>query len=207
MSDVILHNSGNVELAALRPRERIVVTARELFQKHGVKGVGVDAIAETALTNKMTLYRHFGSKDDLIVECMQRAIDESLQWWDSLEVEHPGDARTQLKVWLERCNDCLVSDERGCEMATTAVELTEDDHPARKVIEAGKKQHRDRFIDLCRRAGLAEPEQLADTLWLLFEGARISRQSEGAEGPCAHFKRMAEAMITAADRPKNSNGR
>ena len=49
-----------------RPRERIVASAQDLFHRHGIRGVGVDTIAEAAGTNKMTLYRHFGSKDELI---------------------------------------------------------------------------------------------------------------------------------------------
>ena len=49
-------------MVPLKPRERIVSTARDLFRKHGIRGIGVDAIAEAADTNKMTLYRHFGSK-------------------------------------------------------------------------------------------------------------------------------------------------
>ncbi len=53
------------------PRDRIVSTACQLFREHGIRGIGVDAIAEAAATNKMTLYRHFGSKDDLVCESAQ----------------------------------------------------------------------------------------------------------------------------------------
>jgi len=60
-----------------RPRDRIVGTARSLFHKLGFRGVGVDTIAEEAGTNKMTLYRHFDSKDDLIVECLRSAAMEA----------------------------------------------------------------------------------------------------------------------------------
>ncbi|MGL4313355.1 MAG: TetR/AcrR family transcriptional regulator [Sphingomonas sp.] len=198
MSDTILQHDRMDEAAALRPRDRIVATARDLFHRHGIRAVGVDAIAEAAQSNKMTLYRHFRSKDELIVECMQRAVDESILWWDHLDAEHPGDPRGQISAWIACGAACIEADERGCEMATAAIDLAEDDHPARRVIEAGKKSHRDRFVSLCVRARLAEPELVADTLWLLLEGARISRQSAGAEGPSAHFKRMAEAMIAAA---------
>src|ERR1700682_3805575 len=61
------------ELAAAppKPRERIISTARDLFRKHGIRGIGVDAIAEVAGTNKMTLYCHFGSKDDLVIACLR----------------------------------------------------------------------------------------------------------------------------------------
>ena len=59
-------------VAPPKPRERIINTARDLFRKYGIRGIGVDAIADAADTNKMTLYRHFGSKDDLVVACTAR---------------------------------------------------------------------------------------------------------------------------------------
>src|SRR2546423_1434165 len=74
-----------------RPRERIVATARDMFHRHGIRGIGVDAIAEAAGTNKMTLYRHFGSKDDLVVECLRRVASDADAFWAELESAHPGD--------------------------------------------------------------------------------------------------------------------
>ena len=67
------------DAAAERPRERIVACALDLFHRNGIRGVGVEAIVEAAHTNKMTLYRHFGSKDDLILEYLNykgRKTDE-----------------------------------------------------------------------------------------------------------------------------------
>src|ERR1700722_20465065 len=74
-----------------RPRERIVTTAQDLFHRHGIRGVGVDAIAEAAGTNKMTLYRHFGSKDDLVVEYLNKVASEADAVWQELEAAHPDD--------------------------------------------------------------------------------------------------------------------
>ncbi len=67
------------------PRERIVSTASELFREHGIRGIGVDAIADAALTNKMTLYRHFGSKDELVCETLRRACEKAEAIWRDLE--------------------------------------------------------------------------------------------------------------------------
>jgi len=67
------------DFGLMRPRERIIRTARELFRKHGIRGVGVDTIAEQAGTNKMTLYRHFGSKDDLIIACLRDVAGDAEQ--------------------------------------------------------------------------------------------------------------------------------
>lgn len=180
-----------------RPRERIVTTARDLFHKHGLRGIGVDAIAEAAGTNKMTLYRHFGSKDELIVECLQKTADESLAKWQLLEADFPGDPAAQLKAWVERAAGWIDGDGRGCDLANAAVELTDGDHPARRVIEQCKSAHRAHLVAICKAAGIAEADLLADTLSLLIEGARVSRQSVGAEGPSAKFVRMSEAVISA----------
>ena len=182
---------------APRPRDRILTTARDLFRRHGIRGIGVDTIAEAAGTNKMTLYRHFGSKDDLICACLQTVARESEEVWAELAAAHPDDPKAQLRQWMRECAECIGSDDRGCDLANAAVELTEHDHPARKLIEDVKKSYRDRLAALCASAGVRQPELLADTLCLMFEGARVSRQSTGAEGPSARFLRMSEAVIAA----------
>jgi AcrR family transcriptional regulator len=180
-----------------RPRERIVSTARLLFHKFGIRSIGVDAIAEAAGTNKMTLYRHFGSKDDLVCECLKSVARDIEGLWSDIERAYPGDPLAQLHDWVRRCADCVLNDGRGCDLANAAVELTEVDHPARKLIEDVKRHHRNRLAALCGDAGASQPELLADTLSLLLEGARVSRQSVGAEGPSARFVRMSEAVIAA----------
>jgi AcrR family transcriptional regulator len=184
------------EAQVRRPRERILAAARELFRRHGIHGVGVEAIADAAKTNKMALYRHFGSKDELVVAYLQSVVGEVDDIWTALERDHPGDGRKQLKAWLSLAEVCIASDERGCELATSAIELTAKDHPGRKIIEDLKVDHRKRLVTLCRRAGVSQPSVLADTLTLLLEGARVSRQSAGAKGPSAKFMKTAKAVIT-----------
>ncbi len=180
-----------------KPRDRIVATARDLFHHHGIRNVGVEAIAEAAGTNKMTLYRHFGSKDELIVECLRAFADEAEASWQALEARHPGDPMAQLRGWVRQGAECVLVDGRGCALANAAVELTESDHPARRLIEHCKTAYQERLVHLCKAAGIAQAELLADALSLLLEGARVSRQSVGVEGPSARFVRMSEAVITA----------
>ena len=180
-----------------KPRDRIVATARDLFHRHGLRNVGVEAIAEAAGTNKMTLYRHFGSKDELIVECLREVAAEGEAQWRQLGARHEGDPTAQLLAWVRQGAECVLNDGRGCALANAAVELTEADHPARRLIEEKKRGYRDRLVGLCEAAGIAQAELLADALSLLLEGARVSRQSVGAEGPSARFVRMSEAMIAA----------
>jgi AcrR family transcriptional regulator len=192
--DEAMENCG---VLPLKPRERIISTARDLFRKHGIRGIGVDAIADAADSNKMTLYRHFGSKDDLVVACLRDVGGEADAIWNGFERDYPGDPLAQLHAWVRAGAECIGDDGRGCDMANVAVELAESDHPARQVIEEFKTKQRDRLARLCRDAGIAQADLLADTLSLLLEGARVSRQSVGVEGPCAHFITIGEAVIAA----------
>ena len=183
------------------PRERILATAAELFYRHGIRAVGVEAIAEAAGTNKMTLYRHFASKDELVAEYLRRLADKATSLWDRLSSQYPGDARAQLRGWLKEMAARVGSDdERGCALANAAVELPEKEHPARRVIETFKTAQRRRIIELCSAADLIDPEMLADELFLLLEGARVTAQSIGRDGLSDRFVRMGEAMIAAHER-------
>ena len=183
------------------PRERILAVAADLFYRHGIRAIGVEAIAEAAGTNKMTLYRHFTSKDELVAEYLRRLAEKASASWDRLAAEHPGNPRAQLRGWLENMAAHVGSDDqRGCALANAAVELPEKDHPARRVIEAFKTGQRQRIIDLCAAAELAQPEMLADELFLLLEGARVTAQSIGRDGLGDRLIRMGEAMIAAHER-------
>jgi len=183
------------EHAAVRPRERIIKTARDLFRRHGIRGVGVDTIAEKAGTNKMTLYRHFHSKDELVIACLRDFEHDADLLWQSLEIADPGNPLAQLHGWVRVAAGYACGDMRGCDMANVAVELAEDQHPARHVIEEFKTAQRNRLARLCRDAGIGQADQLADTLALLVEGARVSVQSVGLAGPGARFISIAEAVI------------
>ncbi len=186
------------------PRERILAAAKDLFYRNGIRAVGVDAIAEAAGTNKMTLYRHFVSKDELVAEYLRRCGKGEESGWDRLRAAHPGDPLAQLRAWLKEMSDHIVNrDERGCPLANAAVELAAKDHPARRVIEECKAATRVKMIELCRAAGLNEPDLLADELNLMLEGARVTAQSVGADGLGARLERMSEALI-GAHAPKQS---
>jgi AcrR family transcriptional regulator len=180
----------------LPPRARILAAAGELFYRHGIRAVGVETIAETAGTNKMTLYRHFESKDALVAEYLRQFASSADGCWERFAQRHPGDPMAQLLAWLEDMARHLVApDERGCALANAAIELPEKNHPARRVIEEYKRAQRARLVRLCEQAGLSDPEMLADELHLLLEGARVTAQSVGTEGLAARLLHMGKAMI------------
>ena len=180
------------------PRERLLTVAGELFYRQGIRAVGVEAIAEAAGTNKMTLYRHFSSKDELVAEYLRQTGRQADRCWGRYREAHPGDPLGQVRAWLAEMAEHLAdANSRGCALANAAVELPEKGHPARCVIEEFKNAQRQRLIELCREAGLSEPDMLADELHLLLEGARVTSQSVGPDGLGARLMRMGEAMIAA----------
>ena len=180
---------------AVRPRERILAAARDLFNRHGVRGVGVELIAEAAGTNKMTLYRHFQSKDELVLAYVRDIAADAEAMWTELAEGHPGKPMAQLQAWLMLAAECVTDEGHGCELANAAVALTEDGHIAQRLIEKLKIDQHHRLAALCRAAGIAEAEALADALMLLMEGARVSRLTAGEKGPGADFLHTAKIVI------------
>src|SRR3977135_3804679 len=82
------------------PRERILAVAADLFYRHGIRAVGVEAIAEAAGTNKMQLYRPFDSKDELVAEYLRQAAKQADRCWDSYKSAHPDDPLAQIRARL-----------------------------------------------------------------------------------------------------------
>jgi AcrR family transcriptional regulator len=186
-----------------RPRERILQAARQLFYRDGINAVSVDAVAAAAGTNKMTLYRHFDSKDALISAYLGELAAEGEGVWEEARAARPGNPQAQLRYLMKRVSQFAAeSTGRGCALANAAVELAERRHPARKLVEAHKRRQCERLIGLCREAGYQHPERVADELFLLVEGARVSLQSVGPEGPGARLFALAEALLAKAPRRK-----
>jgi hypothetical protein len=131
------------------------------------------------------------------VACLRDVGREVEALWSGVEATYPGDPLAQLSAWIRCGAECAGGDGRGCDMANAAVELAEIGHPARHVIEEFKTTQRDRLAQLCRDAGIAKADLLADALSLLLEGARVSRQTAGVEGPCARFITIGEAVVAA----------
>ena len=172
-----------------RPRERILEAAGKLFYRHGIRAVGVDAIAAASGTNKMTLYRHFSSKDELVAEYLQQSANGADTCWEALERRHPGDALAQLRGWLkgaaERVADC---DERGCALANAAIELPDRDHPARRVIEAHKTAHRDSPRGAGRGGRAQRPRDACRRVASVAGGGPGDRAKRRARGPRRPFR-------------------
>jgi len=197
----ILHG-GPAPLAAKEqpPRERILAAAVDLFYSNGIHVVSVDQIAEAASSNKMTLYRHFKSKDELVAECARQCAREWEAEWKTNAAKFPGEPLRALKSWCREISECMTGEERGCFMANAAVELAQADHPARRVIEESKRAHRDAMVELAREAGFVEPEALGDSLFMTMEGARVCKQSVCEAKAADRLYAMLEALILTHER-------
>lgn len=177
----------------LPPRERIIAAAADLFQKQGIRGVGVEAIAEAAGTNKMTLYRHFASKDELIAEWARGIVAQKEKLWDELETKYPGDPQAQLTEWSRVVAAKLAEMERrGSMLANALAELPDRDHPARRVIQAHKLREHKHIQELCEEAGFQDPDLAANLFYLLLEGAHSCVQ-------CTGMKRIGEDLVRLVD--------
>jgi AcrR family transcriptional regulator len=169
--------------AAKSARTRILEAAAELFYREGIRAVGIDAVIAHSGVAKMSLYRNFAGKDELVAAFLEYRDQIYWAWWDKVTARHPGDARGQIRAIFEAVGKRTANpDYRGCPFINTAVEFPDLDHPGRIVALANKLELRKRLGGLAEMAGAHDPAMLADQLLLLIEGTYVSGQTIGAEG-------------------------
>lgn len=179
-------------------RDRILETASELFYKQGVRAVGVDLVVEKAGVAKTSLYRHFGTKDDLIAAFLEREDQDFWGQWDRVAAQHGEDARAELDAHLGWIGERVGRlNYRGCPQINVAAEFPEADHPARKVAEAHKREMRRRLKVIAERLDVAAPDELAGQLSVLVNGAFVSSQIFEPGEATPLLRRAAEALISA----------
>ena len=180
------------------PKDKVFQTAARLFYRHGYRAVGVDTLAAQSGIGKMTLYRHYPSKDDLIVAYLKDS-DES--FWRSFD-EITRDKRTprlRLLAFFESLQGYVTtSASYGCPFLNVATEYPEAEHPGHRVALEHKQSVRSRFRELAREAGAKKPEVLADQLFLLMDGAYMASRMFGPSNPASHLAEAARVLIDAA---------
>ncbi|WP_148219274.1 TetR/AcrR family transcriptional regulator [Azospirillum sp. B510] len=164
---------GAATAVARKPaRDRILDTAAELFYRDGIRAVGIDMIIACSGVAKMSLYRNFASKDDLVCAYLERNMVWHAAWWERVTARHPGDPRTQMKALFLSLSHWIAHPKfQGCPFTTAAAELRDPANPARVLALAHKRMVRDRLRALALAAGAADPDQLCAQLQLLMEGA------------------------------------
>src|SRR5499427_8043894 len=106
---------------AREARERILAAVDELFYRDGVRVVGADAVMEHAGVNKMSLYRNFASKDELITAYLEDRNRQYWFWWDKVMERHAGNPRRQLLSRFEELQARVTrKGYRGCAFVNIA---------------------------------------------------------------------------------------
>jgi len=178
-------------------RDRILATASDLFYQHGIRAVGVDLVVEKAGVAKTSLYRHFGTKDDLVVAFLQRMDEEFWKTWDEVSQQHPDDGRAELKAQLEWIGERVNQpDYRGCPQLNIAAEYPELGHPARKFAKEHKSEMRRRLKNIAEKLKSADPDQLAGQLAVLINGAFVSTPMYKPGEATTLLQRAADALIS-----------
>jgi AcrR family transcriptional regulator len=171
-------------------RERILDTAYELFSRHGTRAVGVDRIIAECGIAKMTLYRNFASKDDLILAFLDRRDELWTRAWLQAEAERGGATPAErllaifdtFETWFAR------DDFEGCSFINVMLEVVEPDSPVRQATVAHLESIRAFVRGLAEEAGVEDADGFARQWHILMKGSIVS----AAEGDLAAASRAKE---------------
>jgi AcrR family transcriptional regulator len=183
---------------------QLLDAAQELFYRDGIRAIGVDAVVERAGVNKMSLYRRFASKDELVAAYLDRMDDRFRRRFEASVAEHPDDPRAQM---VQALDDLVVraSDPsyRGCPFLNVACEFGDPAHPARQSTARNKTYLMTRLTEISAAAGAANPHALAESIALLVDGIYATSQTYGpGSGPMRAAPGIARALIDAACPPR-----
>ncbi|MFS8974515.1 TetR/AcrR family transcriptional regulator [Cupriavidus necator] len=179
-------------------RQKVLDAASDLFYTQGVRAVGVDLVIQKAGVAKTSLYRHFGTKDDLVAAYLEREDKAFWETWNEVAAKHADDPRAELDAHLEwiglRVNDRCY---RGCAQINAAAEFPDLDHPARKVAAAHKSEMRRRLKAIATRLNVADPDRVAGQLTVLINGAFVSMQVLEPDEAVMLLQSAANAVLAA----------
>lgn len=166
------------------PREKaqeiILNAAEELFYQEGIHAVSVDAVVERAGINKMSVYRQFSCKMDLILAYMERKQSAFWEEWEDSLSKHPGLPKEQLiQFFTDLASKASCDHFRGCCFINVAVEFPDTAHPVRQLVCAHQKRIQDTFLEKATALGARDPHELASALILLMEGTYADSQTYG----------------------------
>lgn len=186
-------------------RDHLLNTAEALFCEYGFQAIGIDRLLKEAGVAKMTLYKHFASKDGLIAEVLRRKSEAWHQaFWAQVEKTAPT-PKGQLLGLFDVTAEWLGSSDgqnfRGCAFSNAVSEFANPDHPARQAAI----EHKDRVLEgltrLATQAQANDPAQLAEQLMLLIEGVTATVQASGRLEAIDATITAADALINCAIKP------
>ena len=177
-------------------RQQVLETAAALFFRDGFRAVGIDTIVAESGMGKMTLYRHFPSKDDLIVAYLQDSNEKFWAWFNEATVESVGQPREQLLGFFKALEKLVTKPTcYGCPFLNAAVDFPDREHPGHQVALEHKQAVHARFRKLAQQAGARSPKTLADHLVLLMDGAFMAVRMHGVRNPATRVAQAAQVLI------------
>jgi len=182
-------------------RERILETAATLFYREGVRAVGVDLVVERSGVAKTSLYRHFATKDELVVAFLEHEDAGYWRDWEAVAAKEKDDAGAEVKAHLRWIAEHIAAPGyRGCPFLNVATEFPAPEHPARAVAMRNKTELLRRLGVLAKAMGVRKPDELAGQLVLLIDGAYMNGPLLGKKGPVNSLVSAGLALMLAAPR-------
>jgi AcrR family transcriptional regulator len=178
-----------------RTRGKLLRAATEAFYRHGTSA-GVNELAERAGVSKVSLYRHFGSKDGLIEAVLRQRSDRVVAW-----LREAADAPTDPVERVLAVFDALRAwyaerDFRGCAIVNAAAESPAPDSPARRVASEHLGRHRELLTTLAADTRVSDPALAGRQLLILLEGATVVAALTGDPGAATDARRLARALLS-----------
>jgi len=177
--------------------ERLVGIALQLFYRHGINSVGLDWILADAGVSKTTFYKHFKSKDELVVRALEARDAWEMGAWREAVRFLVGDAPERQLLGLIEVLDILFNEPSflGCQFINAAAEFPNPDDAIHRVAMGHKRANRDWVRDLAKAAGARDPELLADAYTMLFEGALVLRQVHDRNDAARAVRPLIEQLL------------
>ena len=188
-------------MARASKKEHLVETAVKLFGRDGFHATGIDKILQEAGVARMTLYKHFRSKDELILAALRRR-DEQFRTWFKSTIEKTGGTPAErllasfdaLEEWFKGRAFASVPF-TGCAFINATAEFSEASHPAHQLAAEHKRLILEYLRLLASAAGARDPDALAWAVSLLHEGAIVTAHVSGDAGAAQGAKRIAKMLM------------
>jgi AcrR family transcriptional regulator len=177
-------------------RRHLLEVAERLFYAHGYRAVGVDRLIAEADVAKATFYRHFPTKDDLVVAVLDARDSRWRQELAEQLVARAPDPRDRPLAVFDVLAEQFASDGfRGCAFLNTMVEVASRSHPAHAAAQRHKQHLTDDLEGLLREAFVPSPAELAPQLLLLIDGAIVTAVREGSPQAALRARALAEMLL------------
>jgi len=179
------------------PRDRILEVASKLFYQNGIRAVGIDTIIAQSDVAKMTFYKHFKSKELLVLEFLKRRDELWRAWFESTVYRlAPKTEDRPLAIFDALEERFSRKDFRGCAFINTMVEMADGDHIAHQAAAEHKLKVRKIIRSLLSEAGVKKPEELAKAFLLLIDGAIVTAVRERKPGSAKAAKKIAASLLS-----------